>query len=69
MDGELGIELKGQLAGILALAGSAAEARATSEEKALQIKMVAGVRFEPNFRPRGAAPLRFGSIQIAIAIT
>ena len=41
-DGQLGIELKGELAGILALADGAKRAAAPHEQTALQIKMVAG---------------------------
>ena len=45
-DGKLEIELRGDLAEILAVS-QAAKTRASSKEKALQIKMVAGVGFEP----------------------
>ena len=44
--GELTIELKGELAGILALAGGSGEPLALSD-RALQIKVVAGAGFEP----------------------
>jgi site-specific DNA recombinase len=45
-DGKLEIELRGDLAGILAVS-QAGKAKASSKEKALQIKMVAGIGFEP----------------------
>jgi site-specific DNA recombinase len=41
-DGELTIELRGELAGILALAGNAKQPLASGPDRALQIKMVAG---------------------------
>ena len=43
-DGELCIELNGQLSGILALAEGALQLGTSSKDKALQIKMVAGAR-------------------------
>jgi site-specific DNA recombinase len=46
-DGEVTLELKGQLAGILALAEGAKQAAGSPGDRALQIKMVAGVGFEP----------------------
>jgi site-specific DNA recombinase len=45
-EGKLEIELRGDLAGILAVS-QAGRTKASSKEKALQIKMVAGVGFEP----------------------
>ena len=46
-DGEITIELRGELAGILALAEGAKQSALSPEDLALQIKMVAGVGFEP----------------------
>jgi site-specific DNA recombinase len=46
-DSEVTIELKGELAGILVLAEGAKQCSGGPEERALQIKMVAGVGFEP----------------------
>jgi site-specific DNA recombinase len=43
-DRQLGIELKGELAGILALADGARRTAAPHQQTALQIKMVAGAR-------------------------
>ncbi len=45
-EGNLEIELRGDLAGILAVS-QAGRTKTSSKEKALQIKMVAGVGFEP----------------------
>ena len=45
--GELEVELRGDLAAILALSESARASRYSPENKALQIKVVAGVGFEP----------------------
>ena len=45
--GEITIELRGELAGILAVAETAQKGPSSHQEKALQIKMVAGVGFEP----------------------
>jgi site-specific DNA recombinase len=45
--GEVTIELRGELAGILALAETAKKGSSSHQDKALQIKMVAGVGFEP----------------------
>jgi hypothetical protein len=42
--GELALELRGQLAGILALTETARNSSSSHEDKALQIKMVAGAR-------------------------
>ena len=46
-NGEITIELRGELAGILALAEGAKQSARSPEDQALQIKMVAGVGFEP----------------------
>jgi hypothetical protein len=46
VDGALTIELAGDLAGILALS-DAGKGNNSSASKALQIKMVAGIGFEP----------------------
>ena len=46
-NGEITIELRGELAGILALADGAKKSARSPEDQALQIKMVAGVGFEP----------------------
>jgi site-specific DNA recombinase len=46
-DGELRISLKGELAGILSLADSHKKPATSEEGRAEQIKMVAGVGFEP----------------------
>ena len=46
-DGDLGVELKGELAGILSLCDTKKKPAASYEERAKQIKMVAGVGFEP----------------------
>jgi len=43
-DGKLEIELRGDLAGILAMSGAGKARAFSSKEKALQIKMVAGTR-------------------------
>jgi len=45
VDGKLEIELRGDLAGILALSGAGKQNAFSPREKALQIKMVAGVGF------------------------
>jgi site-specific DNA recombinase len=45
--GEYRLELKGELAGILALAQGAKNAGESAIQRALQIKVVAGVGFEP----------------------
>ncbi len=47
IDGRLEIELRGDLAGILAVSEAGTESAFSPQEKALQIKMVAGVGFEP----------------------
>ena len=44
MDGKLNIELRGDLAGILAMSETGKTGAFSPEEKALQIKMVAGTR-------------------------
>jgi site-specific DNA recombinase len=46
-DGKLEIELRGDLAGILAMSEAKQAHTFSPKEKALQIKMVAGVGFEP----------------------
>jgi hypothetical protein len=46
-EGEYRLELKGELAAILALAHGAKDAGRSTRQKALQIKVVAGVGFEP----------------------
>ena len=46
VDGQLEIELKGDLAGILAIS-DAAQTTSERDGKALQIKVVAGAGFEP----------------------
>ena len=46
-DGEITIELRGELAGILAVAETAKKGPNSHQDKALQIKLVAGVGFEP----------------------
>ena len=46
-EGQLQIELRGDLAGILALSEAGAKGQASPEAKALQIKLVAGAGFEP----------------------
>ena len=46
-DGEITIELRGDLTGILAVAETAKKGLSSHQDKALQIKMVAGVGFEP----------------------
>jgi site-specific DNA recombinase len=46
-NGEYQLELKGALAGILALAQGAKNSEGAAAQRALQIKMVAGVGFEP----------------------
>lgn len=57
MGGTLTIELSGDLAGILALS-EAGKSDAAAASGALQIKMVAGVRFEPTiFRPARIAQI------------
>jgi hypothetical protein len=43
-DGKLEIELRGDLAGILAISDASKDRAAPTERKALQIKMVAGTR-------------------------
>jgi site-specific DNA recombinase len=45
--GELTLELRGELAGILGLAETARKGSGSHQDKALQIKLVAGVGFEP----------------------
>ena len=45
--GELTLELRGELAGILGLAEATKKGSGSHHDKALQIKMVAGVGFEP----------------------
>jgi hypothetical protein len=45
-DGEITIELKGELAGILAVADTAKKGLGSHQDKALQIKMVAGAGFD-----------------------
>ncbi len=47
VDGGLEIKLRGDLAGILALSGAGKGNAFSPKEKALQIKMVAGIGFEP----------------------
>jgi site-specific DNA recombinase len=44
-DGEYPLELKGELAGILALAQGAKNSGESATQRALQIKVVAGARF------------------------
>jgi len=51
--GEITIELRGELAGILAVAETAKKGSTSHQDMALQIKMVAGVGFEPT---SGLAP-------------
>ena len=46
-NGELRIDLRGELAGILSLCDSKKKPASSYEERAQQIKMVAGVGFEP----------------------
>jgi len=46
-DGELEIQLRGDLASILALSKTGENKAFSTKEKALQIKMVAGAGFEP----------------------
>ena len=45
-DGDLTIELKGEFAGILVVAEGARRCSGCADERALQIKMVAGVGFD-----------------------
>ncbi len=47
VEGELAVELRGDLAGVLKTAGRANQAPDIAKENALQIKMVAGAGFEP----------------------
>ena len=50
--GELTLELRGELAGILGLAETAKKSPGSHHDKALQIKMVAGARFNRNHNRR-----------------
>ncbi len=47
IEGQLSIELKGQLASILAIGAGVQQGLGNTKQKALQIKMVAGAGFEP----------------------
>ncbi len=47
VDGELAVELRGDLGEILQIAGRDGQVAETAEKNALQIKLVAGVGFEP----------------------
>jgi site-specific DNA recombinase len=46
-NGKLEIELRGDLAGILALSKAGEVSTFSTKERALQIKLVAGIGFEP----------------------
>lgn len=47
VDGRLAIELRGELAGILRVAGKVEQVADLAQKHALQIKVVAGAGFEP----------------------
>jgi site-specific DNA recombinase len=49
---EITIELRGELAGILALAETAKMGSSSTQDEALQIKMVAGARFDRDLKCR-----------------
>ena len=51
-EGEVTIELRGELAGILAVAETAKKGSTSHQDKALQIKMVAGARFDRDLKCR-----------------
>ena len=46
VDGQLAVELRGDLAAILKISGSGIQATETAQKNALQIKMVAGAGFD-----------------------